>query len=167
MAKKRRKFHKIVIHPNRYLIWACAVALIVAAALVAYIYIGNIVADTQLANGTQTDYWHTYKDANFSMRYPADWLIDPGSNYVGFGDKTQDVFIVYKYTPPNDAAYDSYAKLPTSAHISVDGYLGIRVQDNHNNERIAFVKTPKILYEFRGTTLEFDRILKTVKFATK
>jgi len=167
MAKKRRRLHKIVIHPNRYLIWACAIALIVAAALVSYIYIGNIILDTQLTPETSSDYWHTYKDADFSMRYPADWLIDPGSNYVGFGDKMQDKFIVYKYSPPNDPAYESYSKLSNSAHITVDGYLGIRVQDNRTSERIAFVKTGKILYEFRGTTTDFDNVLKTVKFLKK
>jgi hypothetical protein len=164
---RRKKFHKIKIHPNRYLIWSAAITFIVAAALVSYIQVSGISLDAQLSY-SDTAYWHTYKDANISIRYPAEWVIDPGTNSVGFGNKTEDLFLVYTYSPPDDAAYDAYAKLPTSKHINVDGVMGFRVQDTKNSsQRIAFVKTSKRLYEFRGSSLYFDKILETVKLLKK
>lgn len=167
MAKRKRKFHKIVIHPNRYLVWAVAVMLIVAASLTSYIYISSLGFD-DLLNQPDVNYWHTYKTSEFSMRYPADWLIDSGIDYVGFGDKQSDKFLVYTYNPPNDPAYEAYAKLPSARHINIDGVLGIRVTDpNSTGSRIAFVKTSDTLYEFRGQTKYFDNIMDTVRFLKK
>jgi hypothetical protein len=168
MAKKRKGFHRIIIHPNRYLIWALAIMLIVAAALVSYIYITNINFDRDLSSGTDLKYWHTYKDVDMTLRYPADWLIDAGTGYIGFGTSNSDVFLVYSYSPPNDPAYDSYSKLANVQKITVDGLAGIRVPDQKNpNQRIVFVKTSKKLYEFRGSTGLFDQILNTVHFLKK
>lgn len=165
---KRKKLHKIVIHPNRYLIWACAVAIIVAAGLVSYSYISGISIVNQLGPESDTTYWHTYKDANLSLRYPADWLVDPGPSYVGFGTKLNDHFLVYTYSSTDDPAYNAYAQMASSRHINVDGVLGFRVNDPSNpNQRIAFVKTSKKLYEFRGDNIFFDQILDSVKFTKK
>ncbi|MBX4204704.1 MAG: hypothetical protein KW788_00775 [Candidatus Doudnabacteria bacterium] len=168
MAKKRKKFHKIVIHPNRYLLWAVAVMVITAAALVSYIYVTNITTDLSLRQETNMAYWHSYKDANLSLRYPADWLVDVGTGYIGFGPKNDDAFLVYSYSPPNDPAYDSYSKLAATRAIMVDGLVGIRVPtDPNTSQKIAFVKTSKRLYEFRGTTNQFDAVLNSVRFLKK
>jgi hypothetical protein len=164
---KRKKFHKIKIHPNRYLIWSAAITFIVAASLVSYIKITGITFDAQNITADAT-YWHTYKDANISMRYPAEWLVDVGTNFVGFGNKSDDLFLVYTYSPPDDAAYDAYSKLPSSTHVNIDGVMGFRVQDTKSSsQRIAFVKTSKRLYEFRGSAVYFDKILDTVKLLKK
>lgn len=165
MPKKKRRLHSVQLHANRYLIWAIAACLIVAASLVAYIYISNIETDNLLIY-QNVPFWHTYKDANMSFRYPAEWLIDPGDGYIGFGPKNQDLFLVYSYSPPNDPAYDSYKKLASAKPITVDGKEGIKIVDSTGQltQKIAFVKTPKRLYEFRGTTLVFDQIISTVRF---
>jgi hypothetical protein len=162
MAK--RKFHTKVIHPNRYLIWALVVMVIVAGLLVSYASLTQFDIDSNIVN-PNTDFWHTYKNGALSFRYPAQWLIDPGSGYVGFGPKDQDEFLVYTYSPPNDAAYQSYLTRTDAKQIMVDQLPGIRVTDlSGRGEQIAFVKTAKYLYEFRGHTL-FDKILNTVRIS--
>jgi hypothetical protein len=166
MAKSNGSWGQI--HPNRYLIWACAIALIVAAGLVSYIYIGNIYADIDTATQTDISFWHTYRDANVTLRYPGEWLVDVGPNYVGFGPKNDDRFIFYTYTPANDPAYDSYAKLSTTEKVTVSGIQGIRIpSEKKSHQRIVFVKTTKHLYEFRGTGSQFDQIIQTVTLLKK
>ncbi len=167
MAKRKTKFHKIVIHPNRFLVWAVVIALLVTGMLVSYIYIGNLKVDSELAVNTDVHYWHTYRDANVTFRYPAEWLIDPGTGYVGFGPKNQDSFLIFSYPAANDPAYTNYLKSANVRQITIDGKPAIRVIDNSsgkNFQRIAFVKNGKRLYELRGTTDLFDQILRTIHF---
>ena len=165
MPKRKTKFHKIIIHPNRYLIWALVSALFVAIGLVAYIYIGNVNQDTDLTISPDVTFWHTYKDAALTFRYPGEWFVDPGEGYIGFGPKDRDVFLVYSYTGA-DAAYSSYLNSDNVEPIIIDGKDGIRVRDSFaTNEHIAFVKNLGKLYEFRGSTGAFDKILSTVRFS--
>ena len=164
MTKRKRNLHKIVIHPNRYLIWALVFTFIVAFGLVAYISIGNINQDSELGLNQDLRFWHSYKDEFMTFRYPAEWLADPGPGYIGFGSKDTDVFIIYSYTS-SDPAYENYLKLSGVKQITIGGKSGIEVADyTKDRQRIAFVKDGNRLYEFRGTTGLFDKILRTVHF---
>jgi hypothetical protein len=166
MAKRKTKFHRTVLHPNRYLIWAIVSMFLVAGSLVSYIYIGNINVDTELAINQNIEFWHTYRDQYITFRYPAEWLIDPGTNFVGFGPKDVDSFLIYSYSSASDPAYQSYLKSSKTRPITIDGREGIRVVDGAVNsyQRIAFVKNGTRLYELRGTTPLFDQIVGTIRF---
>ncbi|HEX5429638.1 MAG TPA: hypothetical protein VFX17_00985 [Patescibacteria group bacterium] len=165
---KRKKIHKIVIHPNRYLIWALCIALMATIALVAYIRISTILdTQTSVDQGPNTQ-WLNFQDANLSLRYPSSWLVEEDLTSVSFGTSNQDLFLVSVQTPPDASAYASFAKTSGVEPVTVDGISGILLpKDDTTGEQIAFAKTSQSLFEFRGSTPLFSQILATVKFVKK
>src|SRR6266481_7439779 len=80
MKKTKIKFHHRVIHPNRNLLWAFSVVLVVGLALSSYIYV----------TGLQEDFGAIFSPIlhrkifvsqvqHYSARYPENWQLEKDS----------------------------------------------------------------------------------------
>jgi hypothetical protein len=90
MAKKKHpiyRLHKIKIHPNRWLAWTIAYAVIVAIALIGYITVSEVNFESQIAeNEYHPRHFYQNTRLGFSANFPADWAIesDVNLNMVSF-----------------------------------------------------------------------------------
>lgn len=170
MAKtKSRKFHKIRIHHNRWLIWAIAYMLFVTIALVGYLKVSDLNFDSDSAQN-QFEPSHSYNDQRlgFSLRYPADWAIEADIDSVSFSpnDLTKYGVTVTQTVPSAEGAIRRTLKISSETTVQVDSVKGYKLTNdlgNGNSESVVIVPHKQKLFVIRGPEFFVQKMLMTFK----
>lgn len=165
------RLHKIKIHPNRWLIWAIAYAIIVTIAVVGYIKVSEVNFESQVAEN-QYSPWHNYKDnkLGFGIRYPAEWAMETTDNSVISFTPTKspdEGVSVAVLKPSAENAIRGNLKISEESRITLDGNRAVRiVNDLGNNyfETIVMAIRGQRLYVLRGTDALMQELLLTFYF---
>jgi hypothetical protein len=174
MAKtKAKKFHKIKIHPNRYLIWAIAYLLFVSIAMLGYLKIVNLGLENE---GSESVFepMHSYSDARlgFALRYPADWSIEASSSSISFlPSKTSDEGVTVSITAPSaEVAIRNELEISKETNIMVKENSASKIVNNlgsGHTETVVIIPHNQKLYVVRGSTSLVERIMETFYFLKK
>ncbi|MEJ0021323.1 MAG: PsbP-related protein [Candidatus Doudnabacteria bacterium] len=172
MAKtKLSKIHKIVIHPNRWLIWTIAYAVIVTVALVGYIKVTDVSFEAQVAENTFYP-WHNYKDSRlgFDVRYPADWSIEADSNSaITFVPSTNsDEGVTVEVTSPDsEKAIRKTLKISSEVSTQLDDMPAQKIANDlgmGHSETVILALHGNKLYVIRGTDAFVRQLQLTFHF---
>lgn len=177
MAKNKYKIsqvHKIKIHYNRWLIWAVAYLLFIFVALLGYIQVSDLKLETeQLLAESNFKSWHPYRnqDLGFSLRYPADWSIEPDSeSSIDFvpGDLARQGVNVSVYDPSDYNAVRRALEIKSENPIVVDGMKGVELEtilaDGKAQETVVAVEHADNLYVLRGPKPALRQFVQTFNF---
>ncbi len=172
MAKtKLHRLHKIKVHPNRWLIWSIAYAVIVAIAMWGYINVSDINFDQQFNAENSYQSSHAYNDNNlgFGLKYPAGWSIEAGGSSVSFvpSDSAEEGVTVTRMALGAEKSIRSASKIIREKTITVDGITAVKYTDNLGNgalESVVLIKYSGNLYVIRGSSKLVDQILLTFRF---
>ncbi len=170
MAKtKAKKFHKIKIHHNRWLIWAIAYMLFVTIALVGYLKVSDIIFDAESAQN-QFEPSHSYNDQRlgFSLRYPANWAIEADTESVTFSpnDLTEYGVTVTQTVPSAERAIRKTLSVLNESSVQVDSVMGSRLTNflgNGASEVVVIAQHKQKLYVIRGPEFFVEKMLLTLK----
>jgi hypothetical protein len=177
MAKNKYKLahvHKIKIHYNRWLIWAVAYLLFIFVSLLGYIQVTDLNLETEhfLAESAFTS-WHPYRnqDLGFSLRYPADWSIEPDSeNGIDFvpEDLSRAGVNISVYDPSDYNAIRRSLEIDSEDPILVDGVKGTEISsllaEGKTRETFVIVENNDNLYVLRGPRVAVRQFVQTFNF---
>jgi len=171
MPKRKSKFHQIIVHHNRWLIWAVAYTLMVTIALVGYIKVSDIQMESDLTAENTFTPAHSYTNQflGFSLRYPSNWAIEADNNSVTFAPTSSaDLGVSVTVTAVADEkALRKSLTISTEKTISVDNVTGIEITNNLSEghlEAVVLVRHNNKLYVIRGTENFVDQLLLTFNF---
>ena len=173
MAKtKLRKFHKIKIHHNRWLIWAIAYVVLVSAALVYYVKISdlNIDADNTAQGWFQASRSYSDKRLGFSVKYPTSWSIEADSNtainFVPDNPKDEGVTVTVVITSFEKSIRASL-DIAKESTIYVDGVEAKKITNDLGKnvfETVVLATEKQNLYVIRGSNSFVDKFLANFRF---
>src|SRR6185503_5474273 len=170
MAKtKLRKFHKIKIHPNRWLMWVIAYVIFVAIAMVGYLKVSDIDFDTQIGAENNYQSSHSYSDKNlgFSVRYPIDWSIEANSSSrITFlpSDTSDNGVIVAVTTPTAEKSIRSALKIVDESNFMLDSQSAAKISNDlgfGHSETVVLVQNNHKLYVIRGSGALVEKLLSS------
>ena len=166
--KKLRKFHKIVIHNNRWLVWAIAYLLFVAIAMVGYLKVASL--DLEISDNSYKP-WHSYKDERlgFSLRYPAEWAIEASSSSIVFlPSQTADEGVTVSVTPLSaESIIRRSLRIVKEEKITLVSHPGLRLSNDLGSghyETVVIAPFNKNLYVIRGSEGNVEKLLQTFYF---
>lgn len=169
--KKIKRLHKIKIHHNRWLIWACAAAVVAAIALVGYIEVSEISFQDQIFNFNDVGSQKTYHDQSlgFSINYPNSWGIEAAENNVVFSDpeKSGEDVSVFVYDADAEKALRQSLNISDTDDIKIDSVKGTRITNSITKkvkEQVILLPFGDKLYVIRGNGALFSRIATSFKF---
>lgn len=174
MAKiKPYHLHRIKIHPNRWLIWAIAYAIIVAIGMVGYIKVTDVNFDSQVAAENQFQPWRSYTNQalGFSLRYPGDWSIESTSknavNFIPAASPSEGVSISTS-SPTVEKSLRKALNIIAEKSVMVDGAKGSEITNDLGNgalETVILAKHNNKLYVLSGEQKFVRQFLLTFRFA--
>jgi len=173
MAKtKSRKFHKIKIHHNRWLIWAIAYVVFVGIALTGYLKIANISLDSENSGQNIFVAAHSYSapSLGFTLRYPADWSIESDSTTsVTFlpTDGAESGVTVSVMAPSAEKSIRKTLKVSEESRTTVDGISAAKITNDLGNgytETVVMAISNHLLYVVRGSDNFVQNLLVTFHF---
>ncbi|MBI4363712.1 MAG: hypothetical protein HY545_02580 [Candidatus Doudnabacteria bacterium] len=167
MAKTKQQFHKIVLHPNRWLAWAIAISVLVAFGLIGYIQVSSQSFETEVAIPDASRNWRQYTNSEygFSLNLPPSWSAQTISGAVASfaprGDLGQAITITVKDAKREAAARASLEGF-TEEEITVGGIAASKFSSGA--EQYVLVKREDKLFVIKSSSLQLDRILATFIF---
>ncbi|MEO8065341.1 MAG: hypothetical protein ABI643_00605 [Candidatus Doudnabacteria bacterium] len=171
MAKKLHKFHQIIVHPNRWLVWAIVYGIFVTIALVGYIQVTEVNFESQIAENTFQP-WHTFQDIRlgFRVHFPADWSIEAvNSSMINiFPSTISDEGVSVLVVPPaSENAIRKTLKIVQENTIRVDGSPAQKIINDlggGHSETVVLAQHNNKLYELRGTDNLVMKLVLTFQF---
>ncbi|MBX4187335.1 MAG: hypothetical protein KW802_03745 [Candidatus Doudnabacteria bacterium] len=169
MAKtKSRKFHKIRIHHNRWLMWALAYFIFVAIALLGYLKIANLDLESSVMD-FQPMHSYTDKRLGFALRYPADWSIEAANASISFvpSNTADDGVNVSVTTPNQESSIRRTLKIKKEVSVTFNAVTATKLTNDLGNghyETVILAPYNKKLYVIRGTAQLVDNLAQTFIF---
>lgn len=166
-----KHIHKVRIHENRWLAWTIAIAVLLCAALVAYIQVTDIHFETQMSfsSGPNAN-WSTFnhRSAGYNLKYPKTWGLETESeSSLSFinAQNPNEYFSVSTYPTSEERQIRTSLIISNELPVKIGGLSGTMVSQGRNqSESIALVRERDTLFVLRGTGSNFNRILATFRF---
>ena len=173
MAKiKPYHLHKIKIHPNRWLIWAIAYALIIAIGMIGYIRVTDVTFESQIGAENEFQPWRSYADQRlgFVQRYPADWSIEASNkSTIGFipAKTSSEGVSISVETPVAEKDIRRALDIIDEKIVMVDGKKGKELTSDLGHgafETVILVTNNNKLFVIRGDERYVHEFLLTFRF---
>ena len=167
MAKTKQQFHKIKIHPNRWLVWALSISVLTAAGLIAYISVSSLAFEAEMQAPDASRNWRQYTNPEygFSLNVPPTWSAQSVTGATAsFGVKTnpqEGLTITVKDAQKEKAARASLAGF-SEQKITVGGVEASEFSST--GEKYVLVNHNGKLYVIKSSSKQFDRVLATFIF---
>jgi hypothetical protein len=166
MSKHTQKRFTKVLHPNRNLLWAIAVCLISAMALVSYISVTNEQQNIQFVFPDIPAY-HAFKDSKngFTAYYPNSWQVESeaNGNAVVFENpiKADESITVSTMALNQETALRRSLKIKSESLIYKDGGITVAMLETGSAPKdatslVAVIKSPKRIYYIHGNSVQFS-----------
>jgi hypothetical protein len=177
MPKKSKRnwkhIHKIKVHHNRWLMWAISAAIIVAAALIAYIQVSNIYFESNIFGQPVTGSWTNFTNRvyGYSLKYPKNWAIEAETassmSFESVSDPNESVSVtIYPGANEKDLRAALFTTKETATEVA--GLKAVKVSRNKNQaESVVMFKAGAELYVIRGQSSSFDKIVESFRFQQK
>jgi len=171
MAKtKSKKFHKIRVHHNRWLIWAIAYLLFVAIAMVGYVKVSDLSLDSENTS-LNSVLAHTFTDSKhgFTVKYPANWSIESNIDSMTFlpYDSSDNGVTVSVVSPAAEKAIRSSLEISYETKTTVDSSTASKIINDLGSgrgEMVVLINHDKQVFVIRGSTNFVEKFLTTFHF---
>ncbi len=172
MAKiKLHRLHKIKLHPNRWLIWSIAYALIIGIAMVGYMKVTDVNFETDQLPPPYFSSAKVYinEQQGFTLRYPAEWSLESQANSVEFSpssisDAGASISVLKQ---SEQRSLVAGLNVISSQPIMVDGQAGTKIiaePRSNELETVVTVNYNNKLYVIRGSNAAVNKLLMTFNF---
>ena len=171
MAKtKSKKFHKIRVHHNRWLIWAIAYLVFVAIAMVGYVKISDISIDSESAS-LNSIWAHTFTDSKhgFVVKYPANWSIESNMDSMTFlpSDSSDNGVTVSVLEPAAEKSIRKSLVITYETKTTVDSSTASKIVNDLGSgvgETVVLINHNQQLFVIRGSNNFVEKFLTTFHF---
>lgn len=165
------RLHKIIVHPNRWLVWAIAYTILVAAALVSYIRISEINIEIQTADN-QFQSWRIFTNPSlgYSLRYPPDWLVeiaDDKTIHLVPGNSIYEGVNLIVTEPSAETEIRNGLEISDEIRTSLDGKRAVKIINSYGggySESVVMALRSGRLYVMRGPDTMIQKLLLTFRF---
>ncbi|MBI3952578.1 MAG: hypothetical protein HY336_01315 [Candidatus Doudnabacteria bacterium] len=158
----------MTLHPNRWFIWAIAISVVMALALVSYIKVSSQNFDNSISVPNASNNWRQYANSQygFTLNLPPSWSdkIVKGTA-AAFGSKAnpEESMVITVKDASREKAAEASLEGFTETKITVDG-ADAREFTSETGEKYVFVIHDKKLFVIRSSSNQLGRILGTFQF---